>query len=225
MKRIAVAGAGWMARVRAKAFLATGEAEICGVAAKHADSARRFGAEIGCEACFDDYRRLAETKPDALLIEVPHSAQEAIIFWALEAGLSVLIGGSLATDSESAARIGETAKAEGLVVEAGYHARYEPLWVAARERVRTGALGRLIAARTIALWDGDPATWYYNEDVSGGMPLTHMTYCFINPLRWLLGTPRCVSAFANRRATRTRGWCARRIASQTCCSRTTCCAR
>ncbi len=29
------------------------------------------------------------------------------------------------------------------------------------------------------------------------MPLTHMTYCFINPVRWLAGDPQFVSAFAN----------------------------
>ena len=31
------------------------------------------------------------------------------------------------------------------------------------------------------------------------MPLTHMTYCFLNPVRWMLGRrPLKVSAFANR---------------------------
>ena len=46
MKRIAVAGAGWMARTRARALLASGQAEICAVASRHLDTAQAFGAEI-----------------------------------------------------------------------------------------------------------------------------------------------------------------------------------
>jgi predicted dehydrogenase len=30
------------------------------------------------------------------------------------------------------------------------------------------------------------------------MPLTHLTYAFLNPIRWLLGEPLYISAFANQ---------------------------
>ena len=200
MKQIAVIGAGWMAHVRARALLATGQAQICAVATRHQASADAFGAEIGCAHCYDDFRRVVEASPDAVLVEVPHAAQDEIVLWALEAELPVLIGGSLASSVEVGERIQELSEARGLVVEAGYEARYHPVWEAAREELAAGRLGRLIAARAIALWDGDPATWYYSQQASGGMPLTHMTYCFLNPLRWLLGDPTHVSAFANRKA-------------------------
>jgi len=59
-------------------------------------------------------------------------------------------------------------------------------------------LGQVVAIRTMALYDADPKSWYYQQQASGGMPLTHMTYCFINAIRWILGDPVCVSAFANR---------------------------
>jgi len=199
MRRIAIVGAGNMARVRGRAFLATGEAEICGVAAAHKSSAKKFGREIGCEDCFDDYRNLIETRPDAVLIETPHDVQESIVLWALEADLDVLIGGALAVSVTAAERIRDLAQARGRVVESGYQARYCPLWAAARRMVAGGDLGRLVAARSIALWAGRPETWYYQQQASGGMPLTHMTYCFINPVRWILGQPVAVAAFANRK--------------------------
>ena len=74
MKRIAVVGAGGMARVRTRALLSTGQVEICGVAARRLATAQKLGAEIGCVAsvCFDDYGRLTDTRPDAILVEVPH---------------------------------------------------------------------------------------------------------------------------------------------------------
>jgi myo-inositol 2-dehydrogenase / D-chiro-inositol 1-dehydrogenase len=198
MKRIAIAGAGGMARVRARALLSTQNVEICGVAARHMGSAQKFGAEIGCAHCYDDYRRLIETRPDALLVEVPHEAQDPIVLWALEQGLHVLIGGTLATTSANGRKIDQLAREKGLVVEAGYEARYNPVWECARQMVTSGELGQLVTVRSIALWDGDPTTWYYNQQLSGGMPLTHMTYCFINPVRWVAGEVRAVSAFASR---------------------------
>jgi len=88
-KRIAVIGAGHMARVRAKALLATKKAVICGVASRTLSSAQRFGKEIGCETCLNDFRALAETSPEAVLVEVPHGVQDDAVLWALGQGLHV----------------------------------------------------------------------------------------------------------------------------------------
>ncbi|MCL5997048.1 MAG: Gfo/Idh/MocA family oxidoreductase [Chloroflexi bacterium] len=198
MKRIAIAGAGAMARVRARALLSTGHVQICGIAARHLSSAQRFGAELGCEQCFDDVHRLADTRPDAILVEVPHETQDQIVLWAIDQHCHVLIGGSLATSAEVAGLIERRAQEHHLVVEAGYEARYSPIWETARQMLAGGDLGRLVSIRSIALWAGDPRTWYYHQHASGGMPITHMTYCFINPIRWLVGDPRYVTAFANK---------------------------
>ena len=198
MKRIAVVGAGWMAHVRTRALLQTGKVEICGIATRRLASAQKFGAEIGCAACFDDYTQLLTTQPDAVLVEVPHAEQDAIVLWALQHSLHVFIGGTLATTSEHARQIAQLAHQQGLVVEAGYEARYSPVWEYARQLITNGDIGGLVTVRSIALWNGDPYTWYYHQQASGGMPLTHMTYCFINPVRWVAGEVRAVSAFTNR---------------------------
>jgi len=198
MRRIGIVGAGRMARVRGRALLAAG-ATICGVAARHVESARKLGRELGSGDSFDDYRRLADARPDALLVEVPHAVQDEIVLWALGQGLSVLVGGCLASTVRAAEEIVRLAARRRLVVEAGYQARYSTEWETARRLVAGGDLGRIVAVRSIALWPADPASWYYDQAQSGGMPLAHMTYCFLNPVRWILGQPLRVSAFANRK--------------------------
>jgi len=197
-KRVAVIGAGNLARVRTKALLDTGGVSICGIASRTLSSARRFGGEVGCDQCFDDYDSLLSTRPDAVLVEVPHVPQDDAVLWALSNGLHVLIGGCLASSSRAGAQIKDMALSKGLVVEAGYSSRYSALWHHVKAIVVGGQLGEIAAVRSIALWDADPMSWYYEQEVSGGMPLTHMTYCFTNALRWILGNPLCVSAFANR---------------------------
>jgi myo-inositol 2-dehydrogenase / D-chiro-inositol 1-dehydrogenase len=198
MKRIGVVGAGAMARVRTRALLATGKVEVVAVASRRLARAEAFGAEVGCSQCFDDYQRVTDMRPDAVLVEVPHAVQDEVVLWAIDAGLHVLIGGVLATREAVGEQIRDRADRAGLVVEAGFQARYAAPWTTAHEHLRQGRLGRVVAVRSVALWAGDPATWYYDQQASAGMPLTHMTYCFINPIRWIMGDPRFVSAFANR---------------------------
>lgn len=198
--RLALAGAGFMARRRTRAFLATGRVEVCGVAAARRGSAERLVAELGlgCPPC-DGVEGLLATAPEALLVEVPHAVQDAFVFAALDAGKHVLVGGPLAASAAAGRRIAAAAADRGLVVEAGFEARYKASWEGPRRRLLDGEIGRPVAVRGVALWDGRPQSWYYRQEESGGMPLTHMTYCFVNPLRWLFGEPARVAAFANRK--------------------------
>lgn len=211
-RRIAIAGAGRMARARGRALLATGQAEICAVAARHAETARVCAAELGCSRYCDDYRQLAEAGPDALLIEVPHRVQDGIALWGLEAGLDLLIGGSLASCSASGARIAVLAASNGRIVEAGYQRRYDPAWEEMRRLIRSEELGEPIMAVSAALWNPDPRSWYCDQEASGGMPLTHLSYCYLNATRWILGEPIAVSATANRKVLKATG----QIAEESC---------
>ena len=197
--RIAIVGAGNIARVRGHAFLETGRAEICGVAARRRETTERCAAELGCEDFFDDYRLLAESRADAVLIEVPHRVQDEVSLWALDAGYNVLIGGCLASSLENGKRIVEMADRSGRIVEAGFQRRYDPAWEEIRRLVAGGELGAPVMAVTMALWNADPGAWYYDQAESGGMPLTHMSYCYLNAVRWILGRPTTVSAMANRK--------------------------
>lgn len=198
-KRIAVAGAGNMARVRGQAFIDTGRAEICAVASRRAESAQACAAELGCEVYFDDCRRLAESQPDALLIELPHRPQDEVSLWALQEGFDVLIGGCLASDLETGEQIVGLAADRDLVVEAGFQRRYDPAWEEIRRLVTSGELGAPVMAMCMALWHPEPSSWYCDQELSGGMPLTHMSYCYFNALRWILGEPVAVGAAANRK--------------------------
>jgi predicted dehydrogenase len=196
--RLGVIGAGRMARRRLTAMLQTRRVMLCGIAARRAESARRMADEFGGAPAFTDYRELAATRPQAVLLEVPHNVQDAAALWVVEQGWHLLLGGPLATTSAAAATLEAAADARSVIVEAGFEARYKPVWERARALIEAGRIGRITAGSGVALFPADPASWYYDEDLSGGMPLTHMTYCFLNPLRWLLGEPRVVGALANR---------------------------
>jgi predicted dehydrogenase len=194
--RVAIVGAGMMARRRGHALHDEG-AGIVAVASHTGTSAARLAAELG-GAALDDYRRIADLRPDAVLVETPHSVQDEVVLWALGAGFHVFVGGPLSSTVDGAEAVRRAADERGRVVEAGFEARYKAAWETAREWVRGGAIGRPVSVRTVALWDGNPASWYYDQAESGGMTVAHLTYCFVNPVRWILGDPTHVSAFASR---------------------------
>ncbi len=198
MIRIAVAGAGLMARVRAHALVQTGRARIVGVAGRSPERIIKLCEQLQAEPVWDGYEGLLRCQPDAVLVETPHAVQDHVTLWALSHRLPVLVGGPLACSVSTGEQIAEESHRLSVPVEAGFNARYMPLWEDARNAVWEGRLGQLVLVRTLALWDGDPASWYYSQSLSGGMPLTHMTYCFINPLRWLLGEPLVTHAVAGR---------------------------
>ena len=211
-QRIAIVGAGNMARTRGRAFLDTGRAKICGVAARRAQRAASCAAELGCDVFYDDFRRLGEAGPDAILIEVPHRVQDEVSIWALDAGYDLLVGGCLASSVENGRQIAAMAARHSRIVEAGFQRRYDPAWEEIRHLVAGGELGAPVMAVTTALWNPDPDGWYYDQEASGGMPLTHMSYCYLNAVRWILGRPTTVSAMANRMRNTAPG----RVVEETC---------
>ena len=195
--RIAIIGAGSMARHRGQALLDTGRAQVCAVASRRFGPALDCAERLGCDTAFDDYRQIAQTKPDAVLIEVPHLPQDEITLWALTSGYDVLVGGSLAVNSQIGAKIVELAADNGCLVEAGFQRRYDAAWEEIHRLVQSRELGDPIMAVTMALWLAPAGSWYADQHVSGGMPLTHMSYCYLNAIRWILGTPTIVSALAS----------------------------
>ena len=199
MKKLAVVGASTMARIRTEAFLSFGSCQLCGVAARRLENAHAFAESFGCPDYTDDYRALADLKPDVVLVAVPHDVQDEVVLWSLEGGFHTLVGGCLARRVDTAERMVNLARTKGVVVETGYEARYKRVWERTKELLDEGAVGTLVVVRGVALYPAPPDSWYYDEAQSGGMVLTHMTYAFINPLRWLLGTPRTVAAFANKK--------------------------
>ena len=146
-----------MARVRGHAFLDTGRAEICGVAARRRETAERCAAELGCGVFSDDYRLLAESRPRRGPDRGPASRSgRSVSLWALDAGWDLLIGGCLASSLENGKRIVEMADRSGRIVEAGFQRRYDPAWEEIRRLVAGGELGAPVMAVTMALWNRGP---------------------------------------------------------------------
>jgi len=131
-QRLAVIGAGRMAGRRLEALMATGDVVLCGVAARTRVSALALSDRFGGAPAFDDYRALAATDPQVVLIETPHQVQDAAARFAVDRSWHLLLGGPLAMTVQAGRKLARAAARRGLVVEAGFEARYKPVWATAR---------------------------------------------------------------------------------------------
>lgn len=195
--RFGVIGVGGLASVRVEALLATGTAELVAVAARRPERAARFAAEHrGAQAQTVD-ELLSRADLDAVLLALPHDVQDEVVPRAVDAGLDVLIGGPLASTLPAGRRLVDQQRRTGVVVEAGYEARYKGVWLRSAEILRSGVLGELVSVRANAGFDQPEGAWYSDQEASGGMLVTHLSYAFLNPLRQLLGEPRIVAAIGS----------------------------
>jgi len=183
--KILLIGTGNMAHLRAEAFKGTG-VEIVGVLSGKKASAQNFcmGREINVFGSLEELEEiLTDTNPDAILIELPHAPQDQIVQKLLAKNIPLMIGGPLASNIE----MGEKIIDSQLLVETGYEGRYNPIWITAKNLLPT--IGQVTNIKTNAFWVPPKNSWYWDEALSGGMPITHMSYCFINLIRFLLEMP------------------------------------
>jgi predicted dehydrogenase len=137
--RVAIVGAGYIARVHARIARELG-GEVVGVCGRTLASAAAFG--IG--AAYDNLDRLlAEQRPDVVHICTPNNLHAGQAIAAFHAGAHVLCEKPLATSSDEAVRMIEAADKAGRVGATMYNYRGYPLIAAIRERIRNGELGTL----------------------------------------------------------------------------------
>lgn len=117
---------------------------VCDVMAQRAAT---FGADHGAESVYDDHRGLLDNpQVDAVSIATPDYTHTQIILDALAAGKHVLTEKPLAKTAAEAEAIQQAASGSDRVVMVDFHNRVNPVFAAAREEIRSGAIGPIVHA-------------------------------------------------------------------------------
>jgi myo-inositol 2-dehydrogenase / D-chiro-inositol 1-dehydrogenase len=148
--RIGVAGLGGMGLLHARNALRLDRARLVAVASSRADQAARVAADLGVRGC--DYPELFSADDvDAVVLaarSVDHSKHARA---ALAAGKHLLLEKPGATTVAGQAALRDAAEARPeLVVQVGYHRRFDARWLEARRLVAGGAIGRPLLVLGVA---------------------------------------------------------------------------
>lgn len=167
---LAIVGGGRVGLFRGEVAARHPAVEWIGLAEKNPNRAGEVADKIGTDFVTQDHRELLR-RPEvtAAIIATDEHLHVAPILAAVERGLPLLIEKPLATDLAQSAMVLEAIESAKIDAVVGYTQRFRRKWLAAKEKVRTGALGdvtlvtsrafmnRLVAVDNYKRTD-DPAT-------------------------------------------------------------------
>jgi myo-inositol 2-dehydrogenase/D-chiro-inositol 1-dehydrogenase len=139
---LAIVGAGRVGLFRGAVAARHSAVDWIGIAEKKPDRAREVAAEIGADFVTSDHRELLN-RPEvtAAIIATDEHLHVDPVMCAIERGLPMLIEKPLATKLSESAAVLEAIEKAGVDAVVGYTQRFRRRWLAAKEKVRTGALG------------------------------------------------------------------------------------
>jgi myo-inositol 2-dehydrogenase / D-chiro-inositol 1-dehydrogenase len=139
---LAIVGAGRVGLFRGEVAARHAAVEWIGIAEKDPARAREVAETIGADFVISDHRELLR-RPEvtAAIIATDEHLHVDPVLAAVERGVPMLIEKPLATDLAESARVLHAIETAGIDAVVGYTQRFRRRWLAAKEKVRTGALG------------------------------------------------------------------------------------
>jgi predicted dehydrogenase len=162
--------------------------EVVAIASRDAGTAARIAQELDIPRAHDSYEALlADPDLDAVYIPLPNHLHLDWTLAAVRAGKHVLCEKPLALSVADAERMVAAADAAGLHLMEAFMYRLHPSWLAVRQLIASGRIGRL---QTVQSWFS-----YYNDDArnirnirdAGGGALLDIGCYSINLSRMLFG--------------------------------------
>lgn len=118
---------------------------------------RAIESTFGKARAFYNYRKMLDEMPhmDGVVIATPLHEHAHITLDFLNAGIHVFCEKAMARNLEDAKKMKDTAVASGKILQIGQQRLFNPVYLNALERVRTGEIGRITQVR---------AFWHRNND-------------------------------------------------------------
>ena len=143
------------------------------------EAAERFGVRFfdSTDALFDEV--------DAVVVCSENNNHTRDVIPALHGGVHVLCEKPISTTVEDALAIVEASENSGSQLRIAFPVRYLPSMVRARQVVRGGSLGRVLAVNG-ANRGTIPGGWFLDPEITGGGALMDHTVHVADLLRWML---------------------------------------
>jgi predicted dehydrogenase len=139
---LAIVGAGRVGLFRGEVAMRHPQVGWIGIAETKPDRAKLVADKVGADFVTADYRELVRRpEVNAVIVSTDEHLHVAPILEAVERGHPMLIEKPLATDLADSARVLKAIESSGVDAVVGYTQRFRRRWLAAKEKVRSGALG------------------------------------------------------------------------------------
>lgn len=186
--KVALVGAGFIARVHAASWKRIPGAEITAIVDIVEEKARELAGMHGVKHVYTDYREmLRREQPDIVDVCTPTYTHARIAIDSLEAGANVITEKPIATRLADARAMIDAARRSGGKFMVAHCLRYWPEYVAIKRVVERGEIGEPRVARAYRQ-SGFPvwAEWHFDINKGGGV-FVDMSIHDVDALRWIVG--------------------------------------
>jgi predicted dehydrogenase len=144
--------------------------EVTAIASRDLEVARTAADRLGIPRAYGSYEALlADPEVDAVYIPLPNHLHADWTIAAARAGKHVLCEKPLAMTAAEAERMVEACDSAGVHLMEAFMYRLHPSWVAVRDLVASGRIGRLVAVQSwFSYFNDDPANIRNIRAVGGG---------------------------------------------------------
>ena len=181
-------------------FRRSPRSEVVAIASRDAARAEDVAAQLGIPRSHGSYEALLDDPEiDAVYIPLPNHLHAAWAIAAARAGKHVLCEKPLALDAAQAQTMVDAAREQGTLLMEAFMYRQHPSWIAARDLVTSGRIGRLRAVDSWFSYFNDDPTNIRNTAAAGGGALYDIGCYSVNLSRMLFGSePTRVQASITR---------------------------
>src|SRR5215831_15199975 len=166
--RVAVAGAGFIGAVHARACVQVPDVELVGIADPIAEKAEPLARETGSRV-FRGYDELLKAGVDVLSVCLPPQLHLPAAEAAAQAGVHVLMEKPITRTLAEADQMIAACRRAGVNLMTGFTHHFYPEMVEARQMVANGLIGRpLIVNDAMSITYGFVLPWYRDREIAGG---------------------------------------------------------
>jgi hypothetical protein len=158
------------------------DVELGAVCDENAEAAERVAGELGAAERYTDFREaVASDRIDAVVIVTPTFTHREIACAAAQAGKHVFLEKPMAINAEECEAIMAAARAADVRLQLGFMRRFDADFVAARELLADGRLGRVMTVKSIGRGPGLPPPWILDVRKSNGVLAEVNSHDFDSP--------------------------------------------
>jgi myo-inositol 2-dehydrogenase / D-chiro-inositol 1-dehydrogenase len=196
---LAIIGAGRVGLIRGEVAARHPMMKWIGMAEIKPDRATEVARKIGADFVTADYRQLLD-RPEvtAVIIATDEHLHVEPVLEAVRRGLPVFIEKPLATRVSDSRRVLQAIEKSGVDAVVGYTQRFRRRWLAAKEKVRTGALGEVTLVTSRAFMNRLVAIDNYRrtDDPASISPMVISGTHALDVVMWMMEGKKPVEIYA-----------------------------
>lgn len=144
--------------------------------------------QLQLEQAYADYREaLKDPKVDAVVVATPSENHCAVVIAAAQAGKHILCEKPMGMNAAECDAMIEAVEGAGVTLQIGFMRRFDAGFVAAKQQVDSGEIGRVVQVKSLTHGPTTPKPWMYDIRKSNG-PLSEVNSHDIDTVRWFSGS-------------------------------------